>query len=109
MSFAMTAYALSVLDTAYFQTERTLSDILRNPSALVFTPLNLLKYNLSSTNLAQHGLHPRYLHALVNLPMLFGIGIASVIGALKTQLARRKLRDGKNRKPLTWNRGDDDT
>ena len=35
-------------------------------------PLRSLLYNLSPTNLASHGLHPRYTHLLVNLPMLLG-------------------------------------
>ncbi|KAG5862354.1 hypothetical protein JTB14_023350 [Gonioctena quinquepunctata] len=39
----------------------------------VFTPLNFLKYNTNSDNLAIHGLHPRSLHALVNIPLLFGV------------------------------------
>ncbi|KAJ3555818.1 hypothetical protein NM688_g2367 [Phlebia brevispora] len=39
---------------------------------LAFTPYNLLLYNLSSENLAKHGLHPRWLHVTVNLPMIVG-------------------------------------
>jgi len=40
--------------------------------SLVVTPLNNLRYNLNPTNQALHGLHPRWLHAAVNLPLLFG-------------------------------------
>jgi len=36
-------------------------------------PLNLFLYNFDVTNLAQHGLHFQGLHALVNMPMLFGV------------------------------------
>ena len=36
-------------------------------------PLNFVKYNINSDNLAEHGLHPRYLHVLVNTPLLFGV------------------------------------
>ena len=39
---------------------------------LVLTPYNLLLYNVSSDNLAKHGLHPRWLHVTVNLPMIMG-------------------------------------
>ncbi|XP_076250422.1 phosphatidylinositol glycan anchor biosynthesis class Z isoform X1 [Rhynchophorus ferrugineus] len=39
----------------------------------VVTPLNFLKYNVLSTNLEKHGLHPRYLHFLINVPLLFNI------------------------------------
>ncbi|CEP00258.1 Mannosyltransferase [Plasmodiophora brassicae] len=36
------------------------------------TILNNLKYNSKTENLAHHGLHPRWTHAVVNLPLLFG-------------------------------------
>ncbi|KAJ1975135.1 alpha 1,2 mannosyltransferase [Dimargaris xerosporica] len=36
------------------------------------TPWNNLVYNLQTSNLSLHGLHPRYLHIAVNLPLLFG-------------------------------------
>ena len=47
------------IDTFYFHPNR---------SFLVVTPLNFLIYNLSPDNLAEHGLHSRWLHLLVNLP-----------------------------------------
>ncbi|KAF9940284.1 hypothetical protein BGZ65_007603 [Modicella reniformis] len=40
--------------------------------SLTVTMLNNLRYNLDAKNLAEHGLHPRYLHLLVNYPVLFG-------------------------------------
>ncbi|OBZ90496.1 GPI mannosyltransferase 4 [Choanephora cucurbitarum] len=55
--------------------------ILANPALLatvqvhghvVLTPFNNLSYNLDVSNLAQHGLHARYTHVLVNLPLLYG-------------------------------------
>lgn len=55
--------AFLVADTLYFR--GTLDD-------LVVTPFNFLVYNFASQNLAEHGLHPRWLHILVNFPMLFG-------------------------------------
>ncbi|KAI8143935.1 Alg9-like mannosyltransferase family-domain-containing protein [Fennellomyces sp. T-0311] len=39
---------------------------------LVLTPLNNILYNAKVENLQEHGLHPRYLHFLVNFPMLYG-------------------------------------
>ncbi|XP_044261351.1 GPI mannosyltransferase 4 [Tribolium madens] len=39
----------------------------------VFTPLNFILYNIDSNNLAKHGLHPRFLHLLVNMPLLFNL------------------------------------
>ncbi|KAJ8102621.1 Alg9-like mannosyltransferase family-domain-containing protein [Lipomyces tetrasporus] len=38
----------------------------------VLTPLNNFMYNFQPENLAKHGLHPRYTHILVNLPLLLG-------------------------------------
>eukprot|EP00985_Skeletonema_marinoi_P032275 scaffold39087_cov174-Skeletonema_marinoi.AAC.2 len=35
-------------------------------------PWNAFRYNSKATNLAEHGLHPRITHALVNMPMMFG-------------------------------------
>lgn len=45
----------------------------------VFTPLNFIKYNLDSAKTAQHGVHPWYLHTLVNIPLLFNIlGVVTI-------------------------------
>jgi phosphatidylinositol glycan class Z len=60
---AGTCTAFLVADTLYFR--GTLDDP-------VVTPLNFLMYNFASQNLAEHGLHPRWLHVFVNVPMLFG-------------------------------------
>ncbi|KAI8060977.1 Alg9-like mannosyltransferase family-domain-containing protein [Gongronella butleri] len=49
-----------------------LSALRANWTSVVLTPLNNLHYNLDASNLAEHGLHPHYLHLLVNLPMLYG-------------------------------------
>lgn len=38
---------------------------------LVLTPANFLIYNLQTTNLSNHGLHPFYFHLLVNMPLMF--------------------------------------
>ncbi|KAI1792690.1 Alg9-like mannosyltransferase family-domain-containing protein [Ganoderma leucocontextum] len=55
-------------DTAYFaRPQESNLDPLR---AVEVTPLNFLRYNLLPSNLAQHGLHPRWLHLVVNFPMI---------------------------------------
>ncbi|KLJ10724.1 phosphatidylinositol glycan, class Z [Blastomyces silverae] len=57
-------------DTDFYSASPTsLSDVFRNP---IITPLNNLFYNSDTSNLANHGLHPRYNHFLVNLPQLLG-------------------------------------
>ncbi|KAL0088201.1 Alg9-like mannosyltransferase family-domain-containing protein [Phycomyces blakesleeanus] len=54
----------------------------------VITPLNNLKYNMNVDNLATHGLHPRYLHLIVNFPLLFGpLAIASLMDVTDTVVA----------------------
>lgn len=46
----------------------------------VVTPLNFVRYNINPENTAQHGIHPKYLHALVNIPLLFNIlGVVSLL------------------------------
>lgn len=39
----------------------------------VFTPLNFIRYNVNSENLEIHGLHPKFLHVLINIPLLFNV------------------------------------
>ena len=58
------------MDTAFYTPgEFAFSTVFSSP---VVTPLNNFLYNSDSANLAQHGLHPRYQHFLVNLPQLLG-------------------------------------
>lgn len=47
--------------------------------APVVTPLNNVRYNSQTTNLAAHGLHPHYQHLLVNLPQLLGPALILLI------------------------------
>ncbi|GAA5844055.1 hypothetical protein JCM5353_000129 [Sporobolomyces roseus] len=89
ISFLLTAYSLALVDTLYFSSNLSFQSLVLHPSKLVLTPYNLLKYNSSSSNLAEHGLHPRWLHAFVNLPMLFGVGLFVVGDGV-----RREWRDG---------------
>lgn len=45
----------------------------------VVTPLNFIKYNINPQNTGQHGVHPKYVHILVNVPMLYNVlGIVTV-------------------------------
>ena len=58
--------SMMAADASYFQ---------GNMKQFVLTPYNNLLYNLSTTNLATHGLHPRWLHIVVNLPLVVGPGL----------------------------------
>ena len=63
------------------------------------TPLNALLYNSKSTNLAEHGLHPRITHSLVNIPILFG----PLAVVLYTSTCKKALSAGnrnKNSQPI---------
>lgn len=46
----------------------------------VVTPLNFLRYNLNPERTAEHGEHPKWIHVLVNIPILYNIlGVITVV------------------------------
>jgi phosphatidylinositol glycan class Z len=63
LTTCLATLAVILVDTYYFRGDF---------STLVITPLNFVLYNLSPKNLAEHGIHPRWLHLLVNLPIMVG-------------------------------------
>lgn len=74
-SFAfLIAFIGIYLDTAFYHPPTILrpSFLSLDVSSKVITPLNNLIYNSNTSNLALHGLHPRYTHFLINLPQLLG-------------------------------------
>jgi phosphatidylinositol glycan class Z len=63
---ALFTSALAIyIDTVHYSPVVSLSNA-------VITPLNNLLYNSDSSNLALHGLHPRWTHLFVNIPQLLG-------------------------------------
>jgi phosphatidylinositol glycan class Z len=65
-----TLFFAIAIDTEFYTEGRvTWATLFSHP---VITPLNNLRYNLQSSNLAIHGVHPRYQHLLFNLPQLLG-------------------------------------
>ncbi|KAH7074793.1 Alg9-like mannosyltransferase family-domain-containing protein [Paraphoma chrysanthemicola] len=67
---AFTAFVAICVDTAFYTPgEFHFAKVFRHP---VVTPWNNFLYNSKTTNLAHHGIHPWYQHALVNLPQLLG-------------------------------------
>jgi phosphatidylinositol glycan class Z len=66
----LTACCAVLLDTSYYRpNDNLLRTVVKTP---IITPLNNLLYNVATSNLALHGLHPIYQHAAVNLPQLLG-------------------------------------
>ncbi|XP_026842224.1 GPI mannosyltransferase 4 isoform X2 [Drosophila persimilis] len=54
----------------------------------VFTPWNFVKYNLNSAQTASHGVHPCYVHLMVNMPLLFNVLALAGLGAFAQILLR---------------------
>lgn len=62
---------LTIIDSFYYNMANHLS--IKFYNNIIYTPLNFIFYNLNSENLDNHGLHPRWLHLFVNVPLLFSI------------------------------------
>nr|POE65220.1 gpi mannosyltransferase 4 [Quercus suber] len=67
---ALTTLIAVAMDTEYYSGNRL--HLRQFTNTAVFTPWNNLAYNMDSSNLAKHGLHPFWLHFVANLPQLLG-------------------------------------
>lgn len=77
-----TAIFFILVDSFYFGylTMAEIGNLEIGMSNFVVTPLNFLKYNANSKNLEVHGLHPHYVHLVVNVPLLYNaLGIIGLI------------------------------
>ncbi|CAI5734711.1 unnamed protein product [Peronospora destructor] len=77
VAFIIWAVGFVVMDTWYYQPEmfhgkwsRSLLEQIAGNA--VVAPINNLLYNIQYDNLELHGVHPRFTHLTVNMPMLFG-------------------------------------
>lgn len=97
---AFTAYLIHVgADSVYF---------LGSTAKLVLTPYNFLSYNLRTENLAKHGIHPRWLHVVVNLPMILGpsLFVAGVYAGWQALRSGRRVKENPSGDTLArMNRG----
>ncbi|XP_075221500.1 phosphatidylinositol glycan anchor biosynthesis class Z isoform X2 [Lycorma delicatula] len=74
---------LILLDSVYFgylTFAEILNQDIRLETNFVVTPYNFIKYNLNVKNLAQHGLHSKLTHLLLNIPLLYNVlGLAAIL------------------------------
>lgn len=73
--------ACIVVDSVYYRylTSHDITSLQVGIENLVITPINFIRYNIDPENTGQHGLHPKWLHLLVNIPLLYNIlGIIAV-------------------------------
>ncbi|BGP25863.1 phosphatidylinositol glycan, class Z [Rhodotorula toruloides] len=97
LAFLATAVTCALADTMYFSSTESPSS-----SRLILAPLNLLRYNLLTSNLAEHGLHRRYMHVLVNWPMLFGAGLAIIPTAALPRAKESDLKREERRRVILY-------
>ena len=72
----------SLLDIVHLFQAKNMTLLYSWVTKLPLTPLNSLLYNINSTNLEKHGFHPWFLHATVNMPLLFTPLVYILIPAL---------------------------
>ncbi len=65
---AATVFTFYIVATNIMQQDKTFY----SSASTIITPWNALSYNSNIENLKDHGLHPRWTHALVNMFILFG-------------------------------------
>ena len=69
-SFIITSSLLIFFDSYYYSNGFSFMIDLKH--RLIICPLNFITYNIDSTNLDQHGLHPFWLHFIANATILYG-------------------------------------
>ncbi|KAG6441834.1 hypothetical protein O3G_MSEX002068 [Manduca sexta] len=82
LSGAPIALLLILIDSGYYGylTMADIESLKISWDNWVVTPLNFLRYNTDTKNLTEHGLHPRWLHLAVNVPLLFNVlGVLALI------------------------------
>lgn len=69
-TFIITSSLLILFDSYYYN--NGFSFIIDLQHRLIVCPLNFIFYNIDTKNLDEHGLHPSWLHFIVNATILFG-------------------------------------
>jgi phosphatidylinositol glycan class Z len=80
-AFLLTSSLLILFDSYYYN--NGFSFIIDLKNRLIICPLNFILYNIDSTNLDKHGLHPLWLHFIANATILYGpLHLAAVLWVL---------------------------
>ncbi|KAN0062498.1 alpha 1,2 mannosyltransferase [Thecaphora frezii] len=92
--FVATSAAHVVYDSHYYSSEEAGTGMGQEGGRRwVVTPLNAFLYNVKPANVAVHGVHPRWLHAVVNFPMVVGVAMAgTLVSAAWGEIKRRSRR-----------------
>ncbi|CAO1426944.1 unnamed protein product, partial [Diamesa serratosioi] len=64
--------------------------------SFIVTPLNFIRYNINPDNTASHGEHPKWLHLLVNIPLLYNIlGVIAIcsFGTMFYKFCRKEFQN----------------
>ncbi|KAJ2655813.1 alpha 1,2 mannosyltransferase [Coemansia sp. RSA 1200] len=86
---ALVALGLVLADSVYYGTVRYDSRAAFGVAGtLTCTVVNNLRYNSDAANLAAHGLHARYMHLAVSMPLLFGPLYLLAVAKLWTSVRR---------------------
>jgi phosphatidylinositol glycan class Z len=89
-TFLLTSSLLIIFDSYYYN--QGFSFIVDLKNRLIICPLNFILYNVDSTNLDKHGLHPPWLHFLVNAMILYGpLHLSVVVWGLVHIFHRRPI------------------
>lgn len=102
-SFSAVALAMIAWDTIYYKDVFDFWNVTYSNfwGKVVICPLNFIAYNIQTSNLARHGLHPRYLH-LFNLVLIFNFLalplFCTILSTVKSFSATFRSR----RKPEHW-------
>lgn len=76
-----TAGLLIIVDSLYygFLTMSDVDFLEIGMNNFVVTPLNFIRYNIDPDKTGQHGIHPKYIHLFVNIPLLYNVlGISAI-------------------------------
>lgn len=75
---ALAAFASAVSSAGGGSSLATRIAAAADASGITLAPWNSFQYNADPANLAAHGLHPRWLHAVVNGHIVYGVGWTAV-------------------------------